>query len=88
MHGDKARFGNQIRELERAMHAGRDEWLVTVVSAYHLMPKTQEQLISIETGLMRTNQGRGRGQGTQFIQDGGAGRGRGRSSYGGRGRGN
>ena len=71
------------------MHAGRDEWPVTVVGAYHLMIKTQEQLIEVETRLARTNQGRGRGRGSQFVQhDENSGRGRGgRAQYSGRGRG-
>ena len=30
LHGDKQRFGARIRELERGMHADRDEWTTTV----------------------------------------------------------
>ena len=85
LHGDKARFGSRIRELERAMHAGRDEWSTTVVGAYHLMIKTQEQLMAVEARMNRSNQGRGRGRGAQFVQqDGNGGRGRGGRGRGGR----
>ena len=71
LHGDKQRFGARIRELERGMHAGRDEWPTTVVGAYHLMVRTQEQLIAVETRLSRSNRrGHGRGGGAQFAQDG------------------
>ena len=75
LHGDKTRFGARIRELERAMHAGRDEWPKLVVAAYHLMIKTQEQLISEELRLSRTSQGRGgRAQASsQFLQQDGNG---------------
>jgi hypothetical protein len=88
LHADKARFGPRIRELERAMYEGRDVWPVTVVNAYHLLIKTQEQLISVEARLSRTNRGgRGSGRGgAQLIQQ--DGRGGVRASSGGRGRGN
>ena len=71
------------------MHAKRDEWPKTIVGAYHLMVKSQEQLITVETRLSRTNhQGLGRGGGTQFVQDGsprgerGGGRSQGRTGRG------
>ena len=90
LHGDKIRFGAKIRELESAMHNGRDEWPTTVMGAYHMMVRTQEQLIAIEKGTNRYNRrGGGRGpSGGQFVQDGSprGGRSEGRG-YGGRGRG-
>ena len=64
------------------MHAKRDEWPKTIVGAYHLIVKTQEQLIAVDTRLIRTNlQDLGRGGGAQFVQDGSprGGRGGGRS---------
>ena len=66
MHGDKTRFGPRIRILEEGMHAGRDEWPKTVVAAYHLMIKTQEQLISEEKRVNRGSQYPGRR--AQFVQ--------------------
>ena len=36
-HGDKARFGARIHEIERTMHGGRDEWPSSVVEASHIM---------------------------------------------------
>ena len=89
LHGDKTRFGERIRELERAMHAGRDEWPLTVVGAYHLMIKTQEQMIAEEVRLTRSNRrGGGRGGGSQFVQPYGSPRGgRGGRGQQGRGRG-
>ena len=72
------------------MHAERDEWPKTVVGAYNLMVKTQEQLIAVETRLSRTNRlGLGRGGGAHFVQDGsprggrGGGRSQGRTGRGG-----
>ena len=71
------------------MHSGRDEWPTTIMGAYHLMIRTQEQMIAVETRINRNNRrGLGRGSGSQFIQDGSprGGRGDGRQ-HGGRDRG-
>ena len=68
LHGDKTRFGPRIRILEEGMHTGRDEWPTTVVGAYHLMIKTQEQLILEEKRVNRGYQNQGRGRGAQFVQ--------------------
>ena len=53
------------------MHAKRDEWPKTLIDSYHLMVKTQEQLLEVETRVNRTNRrGNTRQNGTQFLQDG------------------
>ena len=68
------------------MHGSRDKWPKSVVEAFHLMVKTQDQLITIGARLQWSTQKRrgGRG-GIQLIQqEESSGRGRGN---GGRGRG-